>query len=73
MRLTKYQIKILERADSQEFLYRGLFGWQIPSKEVQELIDFGYLNFVYDWGSDKPAVKITCLGRSHIHQERSNA
>lgn len=68
MHLSAYQIKILEKADSTAFLYRGLFGWRIPSKQVQYLIDRGYLNFVYDWDSDRPAVKITSLGKSHLYE-----
>jgi len=68
MNLSAYQIKILEKADTMTFLYRGLFGWRIPSKEVQSLIDRGYLNFVYDWVSDRPAVKITSLGKSHLYE-----
>ena len=67
MKLSMYQVKILEKADTKTFLYRGLFGWRVPSKEIQSLIDHGYLNFVYDWGSDRPAVKITGLGRSVLH------
>ena len=67
MKLSTYQVKILEKANTKPFLYRGLFGWRIPSKEVQSLIDHGYLNFVYDWESDRPAVKITGLGRSVLY------
>ena len=71
MKLSKRQQAILRKADKKQFLYRGIFGWRVPSKEIQALVDYGYLNFIYDWGADRPAVKISCLGRSTLHSEEN--
>lgn len=70
--LTSYDLKVLRLAAKNKFLKRGLLGWPSGSAhgalEIQGLIDAGYLKFYYDWGYDRPCIKITALGRCRLEE-----
>jgi hypothetical protein len=69
--LQDYDFKILSHTNDR-LLYRGLFGWPsgsiIRPLRIKHLIDHGYVEFVYDWGKDRPALKITALGRCRYNE-----
>jgi hypothetical protein len=72
LELDQYTLKIMRKANDG-LLYRGLFGWPggsiIRALQIKHLIDYGYLEFIYDWDKDRAALRITALGRSRYDQE----
>jgi hypothetical protein len=72
MELDASDIQLLAKA-KQGPVYRGLFGWPINSMigpmRIQHMVDYGYLQFIYDWGKDRPAVRITSLGDCRLREE----
>ncbi len=73
--LSNYDLKILRLANDRKYLRRGFLGWPMgsltPSIEIQGLVDLGYVKFFYDWGFDRPCLKITGLGRARLVEEES--
>lgn len=70
--LNDYQLKIMARA-SNGLVYRGFFGWPagsiIAAMLVRSIVDSGYLEFVYDWDRDRPALRLTEFGAARLREE----
>ena len=73
MELYEDDVTFLETVEQAPtgILRRGFFGWKHPSWRVRPLVDHGYLQLLYDWKADRPALKMTMLGRSRLEEERS--
>jgi hypothetical protein len=75
--LDDYDLKVLDLADRAKrgILYRGRFGWPsgslIPSYKIRGLVEHGYAQFIYDWDKDKPAIRLTVLGKSKLDEQRT--
>jgi len=73
MELHGSDLKLLARASNGP-VYRGFFGWPcvdstIGAMRIQHMVEYGYLEFVYDWERDKPGLRLTTLGASRLQQE----
>lgn len=69
-------IDLLRRAAKSEagILRRGrLFGWRANPWNIKRLVEVGYLELVYDWAVDRPALRLTSLGRSRYEEETTHA
>ena len=48
-----------------------IWGWRVEPWSIKSLVEAGYLELIYDWSLDRPALRITSLGRARYEEETS--